>query len=86
MFGRIITCLALALVVAHAHSQDADPAPAGQAFEKVHALVRPDPGELKVKEVPFVPTLWEARRKAAAEGKPILLIGSQGNGLAISRG
>jgi len=84
MHARVASFLIVALAVSSASGQEKAHSPRG--FDKIHALVRPDPGELRIKEIPFVPTLWEARKKAAEEGKPILLIGSQGNGLAISRG
>jgi hypothetical protein len=40
-------------------------------FAKLHALIRPRPGGFD--EVPWLTSLWQARQKAAAEGKPILL-------------
>jgi hypothetical protein len=36
-------------------------------------LIKPGPGEWKFAEVPWVPTVWEARKKAAEEGKPLLI-------------
>ena len=35
--------------------------------------VRPAEGEVLYAQVPWLTSLWEARKKAAAEGKPILL-------------
>jgi hypothetical protein len=35
--------------------------------------VRPNAGEDAYAQVPWLTSLWEARKKAAAEGKPILL-------------
>ena len=40
-------------------------------FEKVHKLLKPQPGESRWREIAWETSLWEARRKAAAEGKPI---------------
>jgi len=40
-------------------------------FPKLHALIRPKPGGFD--EIPWLTSLWQARQKAAAEGKPILL-------------
>jgi ribosomal protein S27E len=38
-----------------------------------HKLIKPQPGEWKFAEVPWVPTVWEARKKAAEEGKPMFI-------------
>lgn len=43
-------------------------------FTRAHQLARPQPGESRWLEAPWLTSLWEARRKAAAEGKPILLV------------
>lgn len=48
------------------------PIPAEQ-FARLHALIKPQPGELRFHEIPWLIDLWEARKKAAAEGKPILV-------------
>ena len=50
-------------------------------FAALHALIKPRPGEDKWAEIPWLTSLWEARRKAAAEGKPILLWEMDGNPL-----
>jgi hypothetical protein len=41
------------------------------SFPNLHALIRPRPGGFD--EIPWMTSLWQARKKAAAEGKPILL-------------
>jgi hypothetical protein len=48
-------------------------------FRKLQALIKPRPGGFD--EVPWMTSLWEARKKAAAEGKPILLWVGDGNPL-----
>ena len=52
-----------------------DPArlPAQAEFAKLQALIRPRADESQVEQVPWMATLWEARIKAAAEGKPIFI-------------
>jgi hypothetical protein len=50
----------------------ADLVPA-DAFATLHALVKPTPIEQKWERIPWLTSLWEARKRAAAEGKPILL-------------
>lgn len=48
-------------------------------IETMHAAVRIRPGEARWFEVPWQTSLTEARKKAAAEGKPIL-VASMGAG------
>ena len=57
--------------LAAGHSCCAEAVPPGE-FARLHALVKPAPGEDKWAEVPWQTSLWEARRKAAKRGKPIL--------------
>ena len=42
-------------------------------FEQVHTLIKPKPAEEKWAQIPWMASLWEARQRAAREGKPILL-------------
>ena len=58
-------CLAAPL-----HAQDAIPP---DQFDKLRDLVRPHEGESNWRTVDWLTSLHEARVKAAAEGKPILL-------------
>src|SRR6516164_9103508 len=44
--------------------------PADQ-FDKVRALIKPRPGGFD--DIPWMTDLWEARKKAAADGKPLLV-------------
>jgi hypothetical protein len=48
-------------------------------FGKFHALLRPKAKEMRFGEIPWMFDLWEARQKAAAEGKPLLILGAAGN-------
>lgn len=51
-----------------------EPAPIlADQFIKLHTLIKPQPGELRFHEIPWLIDVWEARKKAAAEGKPILV-------------
>ena len=55
-------------------SGDAKKTPAGivpDQFEKLRALIRPKPGGFD--DLPWMTDLWEARKKAADEGKPLLV-------------
>jgi len=42
-------------------------------FASLHGLIRPQPGESKWAEVPWLTSLAEARERAAREDKPIFL-------------
>ena len=48
-------------------------------FGKFHALLRPKAKEMRFEKIPWMFDLWEAREKAAAEGKPLLILGASGN-------
>ncbi len=55
----------------------ADPLSAEQ-FAKTLALIKPQPGESKWTEIPWLLSVHDARVKAAAEGKPIFIWSSGG--------
>jgi hypothetical protein len=44
-----------------------------EQFDKLHALIKPQPGEDKWTQIPWQTDLWQARKLAAEQGKPILL-------------
>ena len=44
-----------------------------EQFDDVHKLIKPQRGESRWREIPWLTSLWEARVKAAAEGKPIVV-------------
>ena len=48
-------------------------------FAKLHALLRPSAKEMRFGAIPWLFDLWEARKKAAAQGKPLLILGASGN-------
>jgi hypothetical protein len=50
----------------------ADPVPPAQ-FDALHRMIKPLPREEKWAEIPWMTSLWDARQRAAREGKPILL-------------
>ena len=55
-----------------------------QQFAKLHTLIKPAAGEEKWNDIPWMSSLWEARKRAAAEGKPILLWEMDGNPLGCT--
>jgi hypothetical protein len=56
---------------------DTTPLPTAQV-EKLHALIKPQAGESRWMEIDWYPNVWEARQKAAAEGKPLFLMAGSG--------
>jgi hypothetical protein len=76
------TLMTLALLATFAGSvvRSADepaPLPADQ-FDRLHRQIKPQPGESLWMEVPWLIDIHEARQKAAAEGKPILVLSGGG--------
>jgi hypothetical protein len=78
----LVACGALGLF-GLPNTRGADPIAVDQ-FDKLHALIKPAAGEQKWAEVPWLASLWEARRRAAAEGKPILLWEMDGHPLGCT--
>jgi hypothetical protein len=60
--------LALLLAAASALAQERK---APEPFEKFHAMMKPQAGEWNWAKIPWMGDLGEARKKAAAEGKPL---------------
>ena len=46
---------------------------APDSFQELHDLIKPNDAEQAWTQIPWSASLWDARVKAAAEGKPILL-------------
>ncbi len=55
-----------------------------EQFAKLQALIKPEPVEGKWTQIPWMTSLWEARKRAAAEGKPILLWEMDGHPLGCT--
>ena len=49
-----------------------------EQFDKIHKLIKPQSGELRFQDIPWLMSTWEARKKAADEGKPILIWSGSG--------
>ena len=47
-------------------------------FEELHALIKPHAGESRWMEVDWHPSVWEGRRLAAEQGKPLFLMAGSG--------
>jgi hypothetical protein len=65
---------------------EARPAPpiAADYFRQLQAVVKPSKDEDKWAQIPWQVSLWEARKQAAAEGKPILLWEMDGHPLGCT--
>jgi hypothetical protein len=79
---RLRPALPLLLLAAALSSLGAEAADAPRfsdaEFGSLHALIEPGPGESRWMEIDWFPSVWEGRRVAAAEGKPILLMAGSG--------
>ena len=51
-------------------------------FKQLQTVIKPGPAEDKWAQIPWMTDLWEARRRAAALGKPILAWEMDGHPLA----
>ena len=60
-------------------AQEKEPPPLSAAeFDKLHRLIKPQAGESRWMEIAWYPSIWEARQKAAAEGKPLFIWAGSG--------
>ena len=50
------------------------------SLETLHSLIRPVEKEAPWTEIAWMTSLWQARERAAREGKPLLLWGAGGGG------
>jgi hypothetical protein len=57
---------------------------AADQLDKLAALIKPGAGEDKWAGIPWQTSLWEARKVAAKEGKPILLWEMDGHPLGCT--
>ena len=71
-------CLLAIMSICLVRAEDAD------QFARLHALIKPQAQEDQWLEVPWMSSVWEARKKAAAEGKPILLWEMDGHPLGCT--
>ncbi len=56
-----------------APQSDAAPSELHAQFERLHKIIKPQPDEWQFAQIPWVSTIAEARKKAAAEGKPLFI-------------
>ncbi|MEX0702669.1 MAG: hypothetical protein WD069_11285 [Planctomycetales bacterium] len=81
MKRRLMTALSLSVVLVAGTAVGADgSAPSSpEQFAKLHATIKRQSGEARYLEIDWYPSIWEARQKAAREGKPLFIwAGSEG--------
>jgi hypothetical protein len=74
----LAAALAMAGVKYHAPAADSGKAISPSEFPRLHALIKPQAEEAKWAKIPWLTNLNEARRRAVAEDKPLLLWRSGG--------
>jgi hypothetical protein len=76
---KFVCLLTLALSGSPGLLRGAEPPTIGDAqFQSLHKLITPRQGESRWMEIDWYPTVWEARKRAAVEGKPIFLMAGSG--------
>lgn len=71
--------VAITLIVTATVVRADDPAPLPlDEFTKLHHLIKPHKGEARYLEIDWHPNIWEARQKAAREGKPLFVWAGSG--------
>ena len=55
-----------------------------KSFRELHALIKPKASEQNWEAIPWLTSQWEARERAAAQGKPILLWEMDGHPLGCT--
>jgi hypothetical protein len=77
-------CLAIAPCVVIAPRLAIAVEPFKQSHAELHALIKPQAAEEAWSQIPWMASLWEARQKAAAAGKPLLLWEMDGHPLGCT--
>ena len=71
--SRFRLALPALLLAATVQAEPAKPALSDAEYASALKAVRPVAGEDRFTQIPWLTSLWEARQKAAEQGKPILL-------------
>ena len=71
--GLIAALAALSLTVTRPTPSAAAPPLSAEDAARLRKAIRPAPGEDPFDTIPWETSLWDARTKAAAKGKPVLL-------------
>lgn len=86
MIAKHLACalIVLAVVSASAGAADAVPEISAADFERLLAAVKPQQGESPWREIPWLTNVTEARRRASAEDKPLVIF-TAADGSPLSR-
>ena len=74
---RAVLAMGMLLVTSLVRADEPAPLPVEQ-FDALHRLIKPQPGESRWMEIDWHPNVWEARQKAAREGKPLFVWAGSG--------
>lgn len=80
----LLSAAVIVAVAALAVEPSTPPAISPDQFSKLHALITPGKGEDQWAQIPWRTSLWEARKEAAAKGKPLLLWEMDGHPLGCT--
>src|SRR5262245_43349541 len=78
-FSRVVLAAGLLLGSVAALPVQGEPTLDGNTFAELRKQIRPQPGESRWMEIPWLIDIHEARKKAAADGKPIFLYSGGGS-------
>ena len=78
----MIHCIAMMLLLGSALGDDGLSEP--KDWHRLHQTIKPTKAEERWLQIPWRTQLWEARREAAAAGKPILLWEMDGHPLGCT--
>ncbi len=85
MKQRIQSIIGVSLLLAAGAVRADEPAALPEEqFEKLHQMIKPQRGEARWMEIDWYPNIWEARQKAAREGKPLFIWAGSGGAPAAS--
>ena len=76
--------LVLGVAYPCARADDAVPEITAADFERLFAAIKPQQGESPWREIPWLTSVTEARRKASAENKPLVIF-TAADGSPLSR-
>jgi hypothetical protein len=71
--SRLRLALPALLLAATVQAEPTKPALPDTEYTSALKAIRPAAGEDRFTQIPWLTSLWEARQKAAEQGKPILL-------------
>jgi hypothetical protein len=79
MRQRMMVALGIGVLLAASVARAGERAPLSvEEIEKAHRMIKRQPGESRWMEIDWHPNVWEARQKAAREGKPLFLWAGSG--------